>query len=95
MMEKDKKRAPRRTERAASFHAKVAEFKHLLPRQYSELATQIISSLEADKVRYAVAGRREYWEALPALRIVAGLDPLPKGITLKPVSRAMKQAMGA
>lgn len=93
MMENVKKRAPRRTPKAAAFHAQVAEIKHLLPRQYSEFALQIFSDLDAEKLRYAVAGRAEYWEGLPALRILAGIDPLPKGITLRPIGRALKQTV--
>lgn len=73
-----RKRGVRRTERAAAFHAKMAEIKPLLPYRYGELCRVIDPTLDAKVLRYAVAGRAEYWEALPALRMVAGLDELPK-----------------
>lgn len=92
MTENNRKRAPRRTPRAAAFHAEVTGFKHLLPRCYAELACQIFSELDPALLRYAVAGRKEYWEGMLALKMVAGLEPLPKGFTLKPVARTAKQA---
>ena len=95
MMENNEKRPPRRTLRAAAFHTEVAGFKHLLPLHYTDLALQIFPELKADWLRYAVAGRKEYWEGLPALKMVAGLEPLPKGFILKPVARSQKQAVKA
>ncbi len=87
MMENKAKRGPRRTLKAAAFHNQLAEFKHLLPPRYTELALQIFPNLNAKSLRYAVAGRQEYWDGLPALRVLAGLDPLPKDVVLKPVPR--------
>lgn len=79
----------RRTPKAVAFHSQVAEFKQLLPYRYAEMACELFPELDAKYLRYAVAGRKEYWEGLPALRIVAGLDPLPKGFRF---TRSPRQA---
>lgn len=43
--------------------------------------------LDAKFLRQAVAGRKEYWDGLPALRILAGKQPVPNGLVMTPTAQ--------
>lgn len=68
--------------KSALFKQQVADLKAFLPTDYADWAVRMFPALDAKSLRYAVAGRKEYWEGMPALRILAGKEPVPEGIVL-------------
>lgn len=82
MQEKNKRNGRPMSAKSALFKKQVAELKPLLPTDYADWATRMFPELDAKSLRYAVAGRKEYWAGMAALRILAGKEPMPEGIVL-------------
>ena len=68
--------------KSALFKQQVAELKPLLPTDYADFAVRMFPELDAESLRYAVAGRKVYWDGMQALRILAGKEPVPEGLVL-------------
>lgn len=79
-----KRRGPGRPVSASSaqFKQQVSELKPLLPTDYADFATRMFPELDAKSLRLAVAGRKQYWIGMTALRILAGKEPMPAGLVL-------------
>ena len=67
---------------SALFKKEVAALRPLLISRYAEMAVRMDTTLDAKLLNMAVAGRYEYWDALPTLRILAGKAPMPDGLVL-------------
>lgn len=81
-----KGKTTRRTPEAAAFHEQVAQLKPMLDTEYGVITRIFFPHINLKKLSYAVAGRTVYWEALPALRVAAGVDapPAKAQLNLKP-----------
>lgn len=66
------------TETPQSFNEQIAAIRPLLPTRYTPIVTHYFPNINAQKLRYAMAGRVEYWDAIPGLRVAAGLDSPPR-----------------
>lgn len=82
MMEKAKRHGRPMPAKSAQFKEQVADLRPLLPVHFTEMAVRMFPTLDAEKLRYAVAGRAVYWDGMRALRILAGKEPVPEGMIL-------------
>jgi hypothetical protein len=84
MTEKAKRKGRPMPAKSALFKKELADLKPLLPTDYADWAHRMFPELNPEFMRYAVAGRKVYWEGMPAFRILAGKEPIPEGIVLTP-----------